>query len=367
MKKKKILICSYPGDYSGVPIYTKSIINLLSDKAEFTVYTSSNSGIYDNLDADIIVQNKINNTFKPLQVIKNIQLFLSFIKTKKYDLIHLNGTMFGMIGRIISIYSKYNFIYTYHGLPWGPGRRFFKSSIFLIIEILMLNLSKAKTISISKMDKKRLGKINLFNKKIHYVVNSVEMKSLNEKHSIAEKNTNLNIINVARYSKQKNFKRLFHAFNLIKEDFTLTLVGFGTDSFECLALAKSICSKKKISMIRFKGVSRDVQIHLSKADIFVLSSDYEGMPLSAIEAMTCGLPLIVPEVGGSDEFEACGAAEIYSPNTAEKLAEKIHELAFDKTKLDKMSLAGQKGYKKIFSKKKFSEHMRLIYGIEDVG
>ena len=41
---------------------------------------------------------------------------------------------------------------------------------------------------------------------------------------------------------------------------------------------------------------------LKKADAFVMSSHYEGMPLSVAEAMAAGLPIIAPQVGGLNEM-----------------------------------------------------------------
>lgn len=363
--KKRIMICSLPGDYSGVPIYSKTLANNLYKKADFFIYTSANHGIYDGCKSQVIIEPLLRNSLNPLHIVINSFLFIKTLKKLKPDLIHLNGTMFGLIGRLISIFSRKEFIFTYHGLPWGEGRNKLLSSIFFLIELFLINFGRSITISISIMDKNRLQRINFFNKKIEYIVNSVELNvsSCPKKFSKFKNNTNLKIINVARFSKQKNFARLFEAFNILPDSFCLTVVGFGTNDEQCINLAKKLCSNKKISNINFIGLSKNISELLSDADIFVLSSDYEGMPLSAIEAMAHGIPLVLPEVGGSHEFESSGAAAIYRPNKPEELAKTINNLFLRPDKLHKMSKAGIDSCNDFFSKNTFIDKMIRIYKI----
>jgi glycosyltransferase involved in cell wall biosynthesis len=51
----------------------------------------------------------------------------------------------------------------------------------------------------------------------------------------------------------------------------------------------------------FEGFQKDVRPYLQTADAFVLTSDWEGFPLSVLEAMSCGLPCVVTNVGGNAE------------------------------------------------------------------
>lgn len=73
------------------------------------------------------------------------------------------------------------------------------------------------------------------------------------------------------------------------------------------------------------GRRRDVGEFLRQADIFTLSSDYEGMPLSAIEALSLGLFVVMPDVGGAEEICVDGAGLIYAPNTEAQLAVALTE------------------------------------------
>jgi glycosyltransferase involved in cell wall biosynthesis len=58
------------------------------------------------------------------------------------------------------------------------------------------------------------------------------------------------------------------------------------------------------SVVRFEGFQSDVRPYLQSASAFILTSYMEGLPLSVLEAMACGLPCIVTDVGGNAEAVA---------------------------------------------------------------
>lgn len=103
-------------------------------------------------------------------------------------------------------------------------------------------------------------------------------------------------INIARCQKQKNHKRLIRCFNkMIEQGYNaiLLLIGNGYDSDEGQILRSTACSK-----IFFLGTKHNVSDYLRCSDIFVLSSDYEGMPITLIEALANGCVPIGTPVSG---------------------------------------------------------------------
>ncbi len=100
------------------------------------------------------------------------------------------------------------------------------------------------------------------------------------------------IVAVGRCSKQKNHKLLIDAFEKINSKYpvaTLDIYGEGPLRQELIDLTYE---KKLEKKIKLKGNVKDVSRVLAKADVFVLSSNYEGMPNALMEAMAAGVPVI---------------------------------------------------------------------------
>ena len=82
--------------------------------------------------------------------------------------------------------------------------------------------------------------------------------------------------------------------------------------------------------VRFLGSRADVPDILRASDVFVLSSDYEGNPLSVLEAMAAGLPVISTAVGGVPELVQDGATGLLvTAGDADALAEAIMQMGRD--------------------------------------
>ncbi len=110
------------------------------------------------------------------------------------------------------------------------------------------------------------------------------------------------IICVSRLIERKGIRYLIEAMKLLKDrDFFLTLVGEGIQEEELRELAEKLCVDH---MICFKGyVEHDnIATLYMESDIFVLPSLNEGMSNAVLEAMACGLPVIVTDTGGTSEL-----------------------------------------------------------------
>lgn len=111
-----------------------------------------------------------------------------------------------------------------------------------------------------------------------------------------DKNSRL-IIHVARCHPVKNQKLLVTAVNnIVSEGFNvdLVIIGAGFDSPEGNEIKSEACDR-----IHFIGTRKNIGDYMLNADIFCLSSDYEGMPITLLEAGLAGVPAVSTPVCGS--------------------------------------------------------------------
>lgn len=103
-------------------------------------------------------------------------------------------------------------------------------------------------------------------------------------------------IHVARFSEAKNQRLLFDAFNKFlnkKNHAILLLIGAGYDNNE----AKKLLAEASIG-IYWLGTKNNICDYLLNSDFFILSSSWEGLPISLLEAMSCGVIPICTPAGG---------------------------------------------------------------------
>lgn len=107
--------------------------------------------------------------------------------------------------------------------------------------------------------------------------------------------------NVARLSGSKNHELLIRAFHLLRQKYPqvrLRILGGG----QLLENLSRLTTELGVDNdVKFLGYSHDVPAFLAGLDVFVLSSNGEGLPLSLLEAIAAGLPAVVTQIAGMPE------------------------------------------------------------------
>ncbi len=115
------------------------------------------------------------------------------------------------------------------------------------------------------------------------------------------------IVFVGFFSPDKQPRVLFDAWRRLPVESVLMFVGatqsayFEVDGGIATAMAAEAEREGIADRLKFAGVTHDVPSHLRAADLFVLPSKREGLPVALLEAMACGLPCIASRLPGSTE------------------------------------------------------------------
>lgn len=163
---------------------------------------------------------------------------------------------------------------------------------------------------------------------------------LPERHRIAA---------LGRLTQQKNYPMLIQAFSKVTEtlpDAVLQIYGEGELSREIDGLISQMGLQDKVKLM---GRTNDVQKVHETADLFVLSSDYEGMPNSLMEAMAAGVPVISTDCpcGGPKTLIENGKSGLLVPvGDADVMADAILRVLSDDALKAKLAAGAKEGARK---------------------
>jgi glycosyltransferase involved in cell wall biosynthesis len=174
----------------------------------------------------------------------------------------------------------------------------------------------------------------------HYRFDRAEKDAL--KRSLFNINLHGNkiIIQVARFSSEKDHYNSIKAFSIIKKINPLVkLLFLGDGDKKLIEELKNLISELGLQNdIIFIGFTNNVSNYLSASDLFTLtSSSIETFPLSALEALASGLPIVLTNIGGADEIVNDSNGLLVPPKNPKKIAE-AWNLALSKHHYDSIQI-----------------------------
>lgn len=186
----------------------------------------------------------------------------------------------------------------------------------------------------------------IINCKTALIGNPIADSILNHKKSVRRRNC---IVSCGRLELQKNYKLLIMAFaEIIKvyPEYTLEIYGEGSQKGELLKLINdlNICDN-----VFLKGRVDDIADRIADAGLFVMSSDYEGMPNALMEAMALGIPCVATDcpVGGPRLLLGSGGSGILvKVGNQSELVGAISDIISDHNLSTRLSKNGVKEAKK---------------------
>lgn len=273
--------------------------SLSAGGAERVIVQLANSFTKENIECTIItlnndkafydINNQINqypigklSTNRIIDKIKKYKTIREYVKLNKPDIVLSLPEDVGiyvipsLIGTGIPVVvSERNNPWV---MPWKKVTRLFRKIFYPFAKGIIFQTEEAASFFSKKIQKKGI-----------VLPNPLDLGRIPEPISSPKRKE---IVGAGRLESQKNFPLLIKSFaNFYKKypDYSLTIYGEGTLKDELKSLAASLLPAKAYS---FKGNSQDLLNEINGASMFVLSSDYEGMPNVLIEAMALGLPVI---------------------------------------------------------------------------
>jgi glycosyltransferase involved in cell wall biosynthesis len=164
------------------------------------------------------------------------------------------------------------------------------------------------------------------------------------------------LLSVGRLRAPKDFVTLVRAIPGLEAQ--LRIAGDGPDRAALEAEIERLGLQDRVELL---GTRTDIPELLANADVFVLATESEGLPMSVLEAMAAGLPVVASAVGGVPEVVRDGeTGALVPPRDSAALAEALGRIVADPALRDRLGEAGRQRVQSEFSLERFErEHLEL--------
>lgn len=302
----------------------------------------------------------LERSINSLNDIKALRQITTIIDHLEPDLLCAHSSKAGILGRLAAYMRGVPAVFTAHGWAFTEGVPTIKRNIYTLLERKAAQWCD-KIICVSEYDR-QLGLRERIagDNKLVTIYNGIP-----EADGLAAANPGksdlVRIIMVGRFAEQKDYSILLRAVKQL-EDITsleVQLVGNGPLFTATQQLAEELELKAKVV---FLGTRSDVPELLAGADIFVLTSNWEGFPITILEAMRAGLPVIASDVGGCGEAVVHGETGYLVPrNDLESLVLYLNRLISDADLRVVMGNKGRTRYLENFSVEQMVQKTFALY------
>ena len=247
---------------------------------------------------------------------------LRAIRAGSFDVIHTNLPSANILGMACAALLRLPVVVTLHNTETKADRHWYQGRL----ETFMLRRLADRVIAVGSQTADARRKL-LGNTPVHVLTNAVANRQAPSADELARLRGDVMtdpsrrlFLTVGRLTEQKAHDDLLRAFAQVSEgrrDVELAIAGRGplhdelSDQVEQLGLTGSA---------HLLGMRSDVRELMQAADVFVMSSHWEGLPVALLEAMQAGLPIVATGVGDVPDVLRGGCGTLIEPGDVEGLA-----------------------------------------------
>jgi len=334
---------------SGIDTYVRNTVALASDKFEFVIVNGAddNSEPYMRHGKQVKTYSiDMYRALNPVKDIKAVMQAIKIIKKEKADLVHCHSAKGGVIGRFAAFLTGTKVVYTAHAFSFLSAESAKKKQIFLLLE----KIAKLNSYLLACSDSEReLGiKVVGFNEEKAFAWNNAVPdadKGLTRISQISRISSQKNeasdlpvpkegeryITSIGRPSYQKNplfMVEVAHGIHLKHPDIKFYLLGVGFYS-PMLEDMKRLIHQYDMddTFYLLPWLSHEETLKYVKGSLlYFMTSLYEGLPISVIEAMSLGKAIVASDVLGNKDCVKDGYNGYLLPLKEEVFVEKMNDL-----------------------------------------
>ena len=343
----KILQVIPRSELGGAQTVVVQLANRLSDEHDVVLVAGEGDGKMWEMVSPRVTCVRSRYLQRALSPVKDIRAALELrriYRKHRPDVIHLHSSKAGTLGRLVFPTKKV--VYTVHG--FDSIRLAFRK--FLPVERILQRACSA-IVAVSNYDEKNLHNEGIIHN-VSTIYNGITPPDSNsiERLNIANNYKKI-VLSIARVNPPKEPKLFIETARLLPQ-YGFIWIG-NQESVEHLGDIPANC--------HFLGNMVNAGAYCAQADLFMLPSNYEGLPMVIIEAMSCGRPVVASDVGGVSEIVRNDINGYTLPNRAELFAEKIETILSNENLYARMSKSALEIFERELTIDKMVEGYMSVY------
>jgi glycosyltransferase involved in cell wall biosynthesis len=353
MPRQRVLLLITLAETGGAQTYVAALARALSREYDVTI-AAHGDGFLRDAGVRFVPLRHLRRPLHPLNDLCALFELYRLFRRERPLVVHANSSKAGVLGRLAAVGARVPVrLFTVHGWAFKAhsGRT---ATAYLWADRLMSPLS---TTTICVADGELRAGLEARTCRADRTVvirNGVALDGPRAHPTGARPAT---LLSVGRLREPKDFLTLVRAMaGLEPGSARLRIAGDGPDR---AAIAAEVA---RLGLdVELLGTRTDVPALLAEADVFVLASHSEGLPMSVLEAMAAGLPVVASAVGGVPELVLDGeTGALVPPGDSAALAGALARLTADPELRERLGQAGRRRVELEFSLERFErEHLEL--------
>ena len=279
----------------------------------------------ESLGATIIPLHALGRSLHPWRDTAALQQLTASLRSDRPDVVHTHSSKGGLLGRLAARRLKLPVVYTAHGWPFQAGAARLQRLQSYFGERFASRV-EGPVVCVTRADLRLARRVRVCEpRRLHLIHNGVGRPGSLPARPMHTPDGPLELVMVARFAPPKRQDLLIEAVAALDARVSVTFVGDG----ELLEVARAQAAPLG-ERVRFVGQC-DPLPYLERAHALVLLSDYEGLPMSIMEAMQLGLPVIANRLPGIVDAVEDEKTGLLTGLDAKSVADAIRRLSADPT------------------------------------
>jgi len=359
----KVLLLITRAELGGGQTHVADLLRGMRDDFELELATGEEGYLTEAADRIGIpwhVLPDLVQPIRPLHDLKALHQCLRLLRQVKPDVIHAHTSKAGVIGRLAASLAGIPCIFTAHTWCFAEGTSWKWRAIGTPLEKLAARVS-SRIITVSEANRDLALRHGIAGpEKFTTIHNGIPDCAHHCSHRAAPDTQRIpRIVMVARFSQQKAQSLLVDAVASLTAPFHLSFVGEGPLREAVERQVEALGLQEKVD---FLGQRLDIPEILASSDIFALFTKWEGFPISILEAMRAGLPVVASNVNGVPEAVSDGDTGFLIPTGDVKLfRDRLAQLLEDANLRCHMGLAGRQRFARDFTAESMIAKTSALY------